>query len=77
MYLIDDSKISDVPFGVMALLNDKEFTIKSHIWNKISMAQPELYRFKIHLSQRFKNIERYDILEEQLFCDDRRGSIAV
>ena len=66
MYLINDFKIDDVPFGVMALLNDKEFIIKSHIWNKISMSQPQLYRFKMCLSQRFKDIERYSIMEEHL-----------
>ena len=66
MYLIEDSKIHDIPFGVMALLNDKEFVIKSHIWSKINMAQPLLYRFKMRLSQRFKDVERYIILEKQL-----------
>ncbi len=66
MYLVDESKIYDVPFGVMALLNNKEFVIKSHIWNKISMAQPQLYRFKMRLSQRFKGIERYTIINDQL-----------
>jgi len=66
MYLVGESKIYDVPFGVMALLNKKEFVIKSHIWNKISMAQPQLYRFKMRLSQRFKDIEHYTILDDQL-----------
>ena len=66
MYLVDDSKIYDVPFGVMALLNDKEFVIKSHIWNKTNMAQPQLYRFKMRLSQRFKDIESYTIIDVQL-----------
>jgi len=50
----------------MALLNEKEFVIKSHIWNKISMAQPQLYRFKMRRSQRFRDIEHYTILDIQL-----------
>ena len=66
MYLVGESNIFDVPFGVMALLNEKEFVIKSHIWNKISMAHPQLYRFKMRLSQRFKDIEHYTILDIQL-----------
>ncbi len=66
MYLVGESKIYNVPFGVMALLNEKEFVIKSHIWNKVSMAQPQLYRFKMRLSQRFKDIEHYTILDIQL-----------
>jgi hypothetical protein len=61
MYLLQYDKIYDVPFGVMALLNDKEFLIKSHIWNKKSMAQPQLYRFKMRLSQRYKDIARHSI----------------
>ena len=42
MYLLKDLKIDDIPFGVMALLNNKEFIIKSHIWSKNTMAQPQL-----------------------------------
>lgn len=66
MYLLKYDKIYDVPFGVMALLNDKEFLIKSHIWNKRSMAQPQLYRFKMRLSQRYKDIARYSILNVEM-----------
>ncbi|KKM26416.1 hypothetical protein LCGC14_1585030 [marine sediment metagenome] len=66
MYLLDGSSIEDVPFGVMALLNEKEFVIKSHIWNKNTMTQPQLYRFKMRLSQRYKDIERYSVLEIEL-----------
>ena len=66
MYLLKNSNISDVPFGVMAMLNDKEFAIKSHIWSKRSMAQPQLYRFKMSLSQRFKGEVRYSILNNEM-----------
>ncbi|KKN33508.1 hypothetical protein LCGC14_0803050 [marine sediment metagenome] len=66
MYLLQYSKIDDVPFGVIALLNEKEFVIKSHIWTKNTMAQPQLYRFKMRLSQRYKDIERYKVLEIEL-----------
>jgi len=66
MYLLEYDKIYDVPFGVMALLNDKEFLIRSHIWNKKSMAQPQLYRFKMRLSQRYKDIARYSILNVEM-----------
>lgn len=51
-YLLGDRKVLDIPFGVMALLNDFEFLLKSHIWRKKSMAQPLIYRFKMKL---FKN----------------------
>ncbi len=61
MYLYGKNKVFDVPFGTMALLNDREFSIKSHIWQKGSMPQPQLYRFKMRLSERYKNIVRYDI----------------
>ncbi len=66
MYLIQDSKIEDVPFGVMVLLHEKEFVIKSHIWTKNTMTQPQLYRFKMRVSQRYKDIERYTVLEIEL-----------
>lgn len=66
MYLLKDSKIYDIPFGVMALLNNKEFAIKSHIWTKNSMPQPQLYRFKMRLAQRFKDVERYSVLDIEL-----------
>lgn len=66
MYLLKNSQVYDIPFGVMALLNDKEFAIKSHIWSKESMPHPQLYRFKMKLAQRFKGIERYTILDLEL-----------
>lgn len=66
MYLLEESDIEDIPFGVMALLNDNEFVIKSHIWDKRTMAQPQLYRFKMRLSQRYKHKVQYDILDIEL-----------
>ncbi|KKN19058.1 hypothetical protein LCGC14_0949480 [marine sediment metagenome] len=66
MYLLQGSKIEDVPFGVMALLNEKEFVIKSHMWTKNTMTQPQLHRFKMRFSQRYKDIERYTVLETEL-----------
>ncbi len=66
LYLLENSKIYDMPFGVLALLNDREFLIKSHIWSKKSMSQPQLYRFKMCLSQRFKGNEKYTILDLEL-----------
>lgn len=47
-------------------LNEKEFAIKSYIWNKDSMPQPQLYRLKMKLAQRFKDVERYTILDIEL-----------
>ena len=66
MYLLQESKILDVPFGTMALLNEKEFVIKSHIWTKRNMAQPQLYRFKMRMSQRYKNVVNYSISDVEL-----------
>lgn len=66
MYLLKETKVFDVPFGSMALLNEKEFVIKSHIWSKSNMAQPQLYRFKMRMSQRYKDVVSYSISDVEL-----------
>ena len=66
LYLFENSEIYDMPFGILALLNDKEFLIKSHIRSKKSMSQPQLYRFKMRLSQRLRRIEKSTILDLEL-----------
>ncbi len=44
MYLLKEQHLADIPFGAMALLNSKEIVIKSHMWTKNTMTQPQLYR---------------------------------
>ena len=48
-YLFGKKKVLDIPFGVLALLNNYEFLLRSHIWRKKTMAQPLIYRFKMKL----------------------------
>ncbi len=66
-YLYKDNKVENIPFGTLAILNEKEILLTSHILpNKKYMVNSCLYRFKMLLTNKEQTDVVYQITEKEL-----------